>query len=334
MNVKRATAFKFTALFLLICLQSICADHAMAQSDTVQARLRFDYLNDSTLVRYEIGSVGLTQADSLRFLHFPCPQSSYSTSFFRTEIFTSTGADTILFDRFASFDDNRGRMSYDGRVPDVGTFDANSSILYVLELIDAESSELIARLDTLKCFLNAEGVMKYQNFPCSYSLRTKVPLTGAISNHSYYLKVETISNLASNGSYVWSEYFPIDHNLPRNRNNWISTWADEVGYPPFPSPKTTSKNSTPAIQSPITNLLISPNPSSGDYTLSFSLSNAQNIRVILTNEFGNAVIDRESTYESGTNKLRLSISKLPSGSYFLRLISPEGVVSSNLKLIH
>jgi hypothetical protein len=67
-----------------------------------------------------------------------------------------------------------------------------------------------------------------------------------------------------------------------------------------------------------------PNPTDGNLTIELTLSSAQNLQFKLQDVLGREVYASEEQNISGTLTRQLDLSKLPSGTYFLKVMHGEG----------
>lgn len=71
---------------------------------------------------------------------------------------------------------------------------------------------------------------------------------------------------------------------------------------------------------------IFPNPTTNDLNVSFDLVKKSNVTFSIVNLLGQSMLEYNSTYSVGQNKATLSVSDLPSGIYFLNILTEEGSI--------
>jgi PKD repeat protein len=80
--------------------------------------------------------------------------------------------------------------------------------------------------------------------------------------------------------------------------------------------------------------LIEPNPASNEIRFNYSVKSNQHISIAVYDLFGNKVIDVfDGSVESGNNTLKVDISKLLAGSYYLQINTNDGNVSKNFTVV-
>ena len=80
--------------------------------------------------------------------------------------------------------------------------------------------------------------------------------------------------------------------------------------------------------------LIYPNPTAGKINIQIATSKlAQLINVEMYDLVGRTVLKQAVIYNPNENTNSINISSLPSGSYFLKLISNDGITSKPIRII-
>lgn len=338
----------FRTLIMCICLSSLITSTSLAISDTVHYRMLIGTLADSTRVQYEIGSFGLIQNGSIRYLKFNTATELPGT-YFETERFgiTSTTTDSIVFIAFVNYDDasfdlgsdaDSGSAAFFEYAADIADhyedlfispnptyFNSSSSILYILELRRKSDNTVLARLDTTKCYLNESDKLVYSNFPSSISTRIR-KITNVSVGDTVYFAVKIIRNLPT-GDFIGYDYTHVDRNQPADPySEYDVSFTHYVFVPPAPIAAKVSPKA-PVLHS----LSVSPNPvtSSGIVTLTLMSDVASKARVRLTNLSGMVLKEKTFHLVRGSNQLKIEIPEVNSGSYIAD-VAPEKGPSSQV----
>src|SRR2546428_4532878 len=91
-------------LAVLVALVSFISK-VSANADTVKYRLVSSYLPDSTLIRYELGSVCHIEGGARTYIPFANSYIATINQEWKTNTFSASPSDSLTFWRFASFDD-------------------------------------------------------------------------------------------------------------------------------------------------------------------------------------------------------------------------------------
>lgn len=243
---------KIGKIACIVFLALLCNTHSVIAQDTVKYRLAESMLPDSTLFRYELGSVSFTHSGTKVYLKFTNASPATLQDFFRTETFTvQSTSDSISFFRFASFDDkffpnsefigdsgstewtafiNAMSRRYGGDSafyvkPSSAYFNNSSTVFYIVSLYNASDNSLLLRLDTLASFLRSDGKLGYTCYPTSNDIHYQ-QLNSIGTNVSAYISVERVSALPI-GSYF------VD-NLHTESTDYSATprliYSDKLGY--------------------------------------------------------------------------------------------------------
>lgn len=145
-----------TKLLLIIVSLLLAANGFAQRTDTVESRSLTSNIGDSTSIRYHLGSFCLQESGDKRFLHFQNRLHRSSLSYYQTQDFTITNANTSLsMFRFARFDGNASLLN------------ATSTILYIVDICNSATDSVLLRIDTLACYVDAKGKLGYTCYPTS-----------------------------------------------------------------------------------------------------------------------------------------------------------------------
>ncbi len=349
----------FFTVFLL------CSPYSVIAQDTVRYRLSESMLPDSTLFRYELGSIAFTHSGAQTFLKFANMTPTTISSFFKTENFTVLStSDSISFFRFASFDDkhfpqtiftgdsgsaawttfiNSIKSRYDDSAfyvkPSSTYFNTSSTVYYIASLYNASNNSLLLRLDTLACFLWSAGKLGYTCYPPSNDMHLQ-KLNNVGTNVSVYLTVDRVTALPSGSSFVDS--------VNTESSNYSATphliYADTLVYPadrhdPYVQPKYSSVS---RITDGDGNTFIP----AGDYykrkvfvgnhtvqKFIFFSDAATSASLVIYDVNGRKIMEAENQIMSGINTLLTDTGKLPSGEYTVIVTAQGKILLRNSILI-
>lgn len=106
-----------------------------------------------------------------------------------------------------------------------------------------------------------------------------------------------------------------------------------TGYSSLPSQIQSRKSNETDVQKNTSKIIISPNPPEEQATIVFSLSSPQRIRLVMTNVLGHTL---QTIYEGqareGESVFATLTSLLPSGVYWVRLFSENGVTTQPISV--
>ncbi len=321
--------------------------------DTIVYRLRTTILTDSTMFRYEIGSIQLLQSGGYRFLGFQNPAGLDPDDYWTTDSFyIESDADSVQFARFASFDNkdyiptvdidtgnpaavdsiyHLFRNHYDtlNVRPNSSSFGASSSLMYIVELRKNSDHSLLASLDTLKCYLNAAGELRYQNYPSSFNLR-KVWL-GANQGVEVYLKVHVLYNLPPTSSILAYTYMSSGGNAPANG---FFAYNNQEGLPSVATYGAAPAASVgPEFSSKSGITLIVPDPAKTQVLFNVYGFGNTTVRLELINSVGAVVISRLIQI-SRNGRIILPVGSVPNGTYTLRVSDAQNTAARKFQIIH
>lgn len=223
----------FVAATMCLGIGLTCQNSAQAQiSDTLQHRLLWSSLNDSTLFKFFLGPVVWKHSGTRCYLRMG-DSISLPNGYLRTIQITPSSGDTLAWNRWAGFDDvnwlkpvdipNKEFLDsvrafrsayYANREfhPNSSYFGSTSSIRYIVEIRDATNDAVLWAGDTLKVYVNANGYLRYRNYPSHLNLWGKN--LSAYANMPIYLAVRQETSLpfgaslahrgeqGNNGGYV------------------------------------------------------------------------------------------------------------------------------------
>ena len=87
---------------------------------------------------------------------------------------------------------------------------------------------------------------------------------------------------------------------------------------------------TPIIPDPIDNVLIYPNPNSGNFTILYTLFEKGNVTLTVYSSSGQLVYSENFISESGVQTRQLSIPDVAAGNYLLSISTLQKVISKNI----
>ncbi|HET6401507.1 MAG TPA: T9SS type A sorting domain-containing protein [Candidatus Kapabacteria bacterium] len=340
-------AFSFTFVFLLTAAPCWAA----GSNDTIQVRLLRCILPDSTIFSFELGEIGLLQSSSSKFVNFANAGSDPTTAFFVSQPFTvSSTTDTISFYRMMNFDDNRILKS-DAEVTDTAVVDSlihawmtimlsrvvkpsasyftsSSNVKIITVLRKSLDSSIAMNLDTVNCYLNARGELRFSTTNNSPSRRI-IPIV-ASTGTSLYLQTYIVSNLPAGSSFTYyptalPEQGPADSVLCGFFQDNCSGGA----YKPIAQ----SARLNP-IPLGITLIEVTPAPASEALKAEVTADAPGKISCEILNVLGEIVASSVNDVGTGTSDVDFDVRSLPSGTYFLRLTDGNDVISKGITILH
>jgi hypothetical protein len=329
----------------IIILLGVCPITLVyAQSgDTVHSRMQTLTLPDSTKMFYEIGWITISHG-TYKYLSFSDTSGLTPNNYFKTSSFVTSGHDTLGFDRFAGFDNANYVRSFTAAATDPAldsffhavdthykgleitpsntSFDSNSTVRFLLQLCTSafrsSSDSVIYDIDTLECFRDLGGRMRFENFPCPFNIRDSIPLQGLTIGHAYYFRIKRVDNIPITSHYIGYDYIECVQQHSGGGEGvtyFITTY--QVGYPlPPPSAEPALTRYHKLSDSAI--VVLNPNPTTGFLSMSIespTLSPGTSIAVL--DETGRRVYYQSADLKKGSSKWSLNVSRLTSGSYVL-----------------
>ncbi len=330
-------------MILLVSLLS--STLAFASSDTVKYRLVQSWLPDSSMIRYELGSICHYGGGATTYIGFADTFGSNFATTWRSNNFTINGTnDSVSFFRFASFDN---QYVVDGLVPDTTTnpmdsalsalinaslsryidtgfyihpapssFSATSIILYVVELRNASNDSILENLDTLECFLNDSGRLRY----CALGDRQKrlCSLYGIPNGTNVYLNVERYSSLPQGSHIIADDYVVEGHNNPYGDSLHYFAFQDSCKYAYI----ALKRSSAQAGSSPDEAIISKP----GEITVSSASKSSATLKIF--DELGRTVESRSLDLDQGLNAVTLNLNALPQEPLFVEVEQFQDIVFS------
>lgn len=346
---------------MLACMLFLCLliSGVNAQTDTVRYRLLASILSDSSLFRYELGSIGIKTGSSVHYLKFQY-DSAITTigQWFRTTPFSLNGvSDTLSFVQFASFDDKNapppfqsegfGTSSFDSAIailkgryidtvfyvrPASSAFSSTSTVLYVVELRKQSDGSLISRLDTLACYADLSGKLVYgilpDTWPFSYS---KHVVAGASADTNLYITVSRTAVLPSGASFL-SDRWVIEATNPAAVDP--STVTDTAVL----VPSSFRRHSPP---SPIKSAV----PNQSETAAGLQIDNLAQLRLRMTSPqacvasiriyglSGELVLENPVQLVSGDNLVLIDASHLSSGTYTVAVEERSKIIYHRMLIV-
>src|ERR1051326_1280023 len=126
--MKKTHALSFVLIFVIALLAF--APNSFAADDTVKYRLAQSWLPDSSLIRYELGSICHIQGATRTYLQFSDTSGTFA-NLWKSAPFTCRSNDTLCFFRFASFDNQHQVQVF----VDDTSWPPDSSLLAALNLM-------------------------------------------------------------------------------------------------------------------------------------------------------------------------------------------------------
>ncbi len=169
---------------LILLLLSLCAAPVFAQSDTVESRSVTSKIGDSASIRYHLGALCLEQSGVKQFLHFKNirPSSELPLNYQTRDFTITTGTPTLSMFRFARFDGSSSLLN------------ATTTILYIVEICNSTTGAVLARVDTLACYVDDKGALGYTTYPPSNQY-PHCNLSTIATGTTVYARLERIASL-------------------------------------------------------------------------------------------------------------------------------------------
>ncbi len=169
---------------LILLLLSLCAAPVFAQSDTVESRSVTSKIGDSASIRYHLGALCLEQSGVKQFLHFKNtrPSSELPLNYQTRDFTITTGTPTLSMFRFARFDGSSSLLN------------ATTTILYIVEICNSTTGAVLARVDTLACYVDDKGALGYTTYPPSNQY-PHCNLSTIATGTRVYARLERIASL-------------------------------------------------------------------------------------------------------------------------------------------
>lgn len=357
--LKQRTWILFAMLILPLIASS--SRNSYGQGDTVKYRLCLSLLGDSTLIRYELGSLGFTHSGTTQYLQFADTLPGTLGAFYRTRNFrVLANSDSISLFRYASFDDKHAPGSFDvtdtnnpsgfdtakliqnasdiaSRYvdtefyvhPNASSFTTGSTIQYIVELRRASDDYVLGRIDTLACFLDAAGKLKYTFYPYVAGNVRIVSLASVSTNTDVYLTVARSTSLPTGSSIVHDDLTNESNNLAAGTQFVYGGTTYQPGDRGVAAPLFHSGVASEALVGQ-RGMLVAP----GDriLRLSFEAAIGGTATLHIFDASGKLIIQSANTVVAGKNGLILDTSSLPSGEYNI-VISSMGTVLLHQKSI-
>jgi hypothetical protein len=329
-----------------------CSSEVSSASDTVHSRMGTYILPDSTIIKYEMAWVKLQQGGQPMFLTFADSASCSPNDYYRTIPFTSTGSDTISFSRFAFFDDanylrplvfdpssedssvlwdywHLGDSIYRNKevIPLSSSFGSGSYMNFIVEVKSVSNDSLVCILDTLHCFKNADGYMRFQNFPTSINIRANVPLPGLMSGVNYYLCVARVDSIPFSSSIIGYEFLECSNNTGANLGFVLDHQVGSCvsGFKMAPT--------NVGIQTSLQAINLN-HATLNSYTHNLIAIASSDIetsgRLEIVDVIGRVILDRPIFIKKGSESYSLPQVTLTTGNYFVSIVTYLGWSTSKL----
>ncbi len=217
-------------LYSIVLLFVIAGGNVFAQSDTVSYRSLRSWLGDSTVIRYELGSLCHSAWGAQEYLHFAIDSAKAKTlaDWFRTKPFMISGNDdTLTLYRHIR---HEGPEPYSA--PSTSAYNAMTTVLFILEVRQSKTDQLLQRLDTLASYLDRNGDLRYESFPRSNNTVKSFSLKQIAPRTEVYLTLTRAASLPVGVAAVREELSPQINAYPKisnptNASNIITDFGDE-----------------------------------------------------------------------------------------------------------
>lgn len=168
-----------------------------AQQNTVQVRSLISRLDDSTEFLYNLSYIQLRPISGERYIDFaPAVDSNY-TDWLKTVPFLGDGnSDTLSFMRYFNYSNTKYATGVDAHntlTTDPTLFPSSANVKYILEMRRASDDSVLYALDTVNCYVNTKGKLRYtttNNSPVIRMLRRTIP-----ANTPVYLVTRIVNGL-------------------------------------------------------------------------------------------------------------------------------------------
>ncbi|MGB3074758.1 MAG: T9SS type A sorting domain-containing protein, partial [Chitinophagales bacterium] len=205
--------------------------------------------------------------------------------------------------------------------------DIHSGAIEIINGIDDDCNGLIDECSIpailiTKALTANSAKLKWDPLPTAtgYSLRYKVASSGTWTVLNPQAHTKTIAGLSPNTKYVW-QIKSVCSNDPKT----TSAWSPKQFFTTLPL-KITNENAA------ATSLEIYPNPSSGNTTLHFNLTQSSQVSIKIFDVNGKEISKvLNSSFEAGDHSQQINTASFSKGIYLVQMISGNGI--QNQKLI-
>lgn len=322
-----------------------------AVGDTIQHRMLIGELPDSTLFSYEIGQLRLISQGSHRFLHFIDSTGTVENQYLKSESFTiATSSDSVRCSRFAFFDARQMPHDTDTYLteaesdsaadaihvlyastefrPASGYFSSSSVVRYILELRASSDNRVLLRADTLRCYLNPDGYLRYRT-PGRTLNFVRVALPDMVDSQVYFVvRTESVLPGSTAFSYTGRETVKQRELI---QNKLFAPIQQDI---PTVAPKQGGKR--PEFGSNLSLSLTEAYPTSvrKNFVLGLIADQRGTALIEILSVTGEIVHSEEMNLNSGFTRAVLDLSTLPTGSFQVQIISGPERISRKIQVIH
>jgi len=313
-------------------------DSMQGPGDTVQHRMLTMALPDSTLFRYEIGQITFISGGGYHYVAFADSTGNPSTGYLVSMPFIlQTASDSVRFSRFAGFDDKnmikdtthytteaQADSAGDARFnyyvnkqfqSTGGYFTSSSAVRYIVELCATSDGRVIQYLDTLRCYLNSDGHLRYRT--PGYSANWVKRVLFGSPDSSVYLKVAIETELPEGTTLSYFGQSP-SWSRPMLISDGILPTYQELPDPPL---KKAWPYSASHQNQNLSITALYPNPSKGNLVIGIQSDAPGPVILEVIAEDGKIMLQKTLSVGVGYTENKLSIQPLPSGVYQLLIFT-------------
>ncbi len=173
----------------------------------------------------------------------------------------------------------------------------------------------------------ASNTFSHINWKTSSEITTKEFIIERSTNGSNFTNIATVKSL---NSAQMNQYKYID-NVAKLSAGKIYYRIKEVGFDGKVSQSQIV--SVNKVSSFISNVSISPNPSSGVYNVAMNLEDDADIQVKIMNTLGQEIIYNANALTKGSNTIQVDLSNYAEGIYYIHLIGKDSLISEKVVLV-
>ncbi len=337
------------AIALLSSVYSL-KDSAAQSGDSIQYRTLRSILPDSTIFSYRIGEIGLLQSTGSSYLGFvAAPWTSPASDFLVTNSFiVADSSDSLSFYRVMNFD-SKGVLFTDVDIttpgaqadsviaawetilsaktitPDTASFASSSSVRYIVELRRASDNAVLLRLDTVTCYANGGGKLRFSTTRNTASHRIECIGSAGMGTLAY-VAVRMSSVIPLGSSFTHYPYSMAEQE-PTVTGNVCGEFQDNCSFTAF-------KPAIPINSIPLVFALKAVTISSTTYgkiQIELNSEASGHIQCEVVNVLGETSRSVLFNAHSGNSSFEID-ARIPPGAYFLRLTDGINTLTKKIQI--
>ncbi len=338
------------AAFLLFAYLLLLPSARGQNGDTTQSRELFSQFSNGTILRYIMGPILHSDSGHRTFIAFSNDTlDAFPNHFLKSIPFRIDAEDTIWLMRWLCFDESSlqgstaaaaqamstmdsalsyWRAAYAGKefTLDTSLFSATSTVSYILEIRRASDNAVLWSADTVRCYKNSAGNLRYANFPSSFERKFIVPPI-TCAGGTCYLAVRTVLGLPAGVSLSYSGVTGFQNSSEINLKR--ESYSDYLeGYPAL---KRAVGVSEPVQVKLILGTINVREVSDNGIEISTNSTSTGDLTIEIVDLVGKKVFSSQEGVTPGTNKFYISTANILHGSYIIRIFSTTSTVSAKFQ---